>query len=331
MTRLDPKNKAAVAMAHRLMTVLSAKRDAQRSTKGVGQELLDAAEAATAPPARLTAARNLAAFSQEGPGALELQARGVVSRLVPMLGHHGEPEMLTALLHMFAQVASASAGSARYVLAALGAKDAEAALLALVQATEPKVVRGAVLVLSKVLESCSSGEGVPSTEDATAINKVLDYLVALVPHRGIVADARDAAIAAIVTNAKRADVAKRIIDRGGVRALLITASCARTPLQAADRGDGVATSGETRMQVSVAMSELHRATGKKVGKKLEPYERLKADCLGALAWTKDPVSNVPVVYTLVAVIQGVIDLANDILDTEGVMDEIIKMAKERGA
>jgi len=181
--------------------------------------------------------------------------------------------------------------------------------------------------LSKVLESCSAAEGVPETADAVVINKVIDYLVALVPHRGIIADARDAAIAAIVTNAKRADVAKRIVDRGGVRALLITASCARTPLQTAERDDGVSTSKETRMQVSVAMAELHRATGKKVGKKLEAYERLKVDCLGALAWTQDPISNVPVVYTLVAIIQGVIDLANDILDSDGVMDAIIKMAK----
>ena len=48
--------------------------------------------------------------------------------------------------------------------------------------------------------------------------------------------------------------------------------------------------------------------------------------MSALRWSADPVMNIPTVYTLTAIIQGVIELANQILDAEGIMGYILRMA-----
>ena len=41
--RLDPKNKAAVALAHTLMQRVSSKRDLKMSTRGIGDDIVDLA------------------------------------------------------------------------------------------------------------------------------------------------------------------------------------------------------------------------------------------------------------------------------------------------
>lgn len=94
-----------------------------------------------------------------------------------------------------------------------------------------KTVRAAVMILSMSLESCSADVAV-RPEHKQCINKILEYIVALLPHHSIIAEARDAAISAIVKNAKRSDVAKRFVDLGGVRAMLVLASCTRSQLTA---------------------------------------------------------------------------------------------------
>jgi hypothetical protein len=57
----------------------------------------------------------------------------------------------------------------------------------------------------------------------------------------------------------------------------------------------------------------------------KPYEKLERDCMTSLQWHPDPVQNIATVYTLTAIIQGVIELANQILDADGIMGYILRM------
>lgn len=109
------------------------------------------------------------------------------------------------------------------------------------------------------------------------------------------------------------------------QALLIIASCAKSPLYNADdepesEKKGIDVSPEARMQVSVALSKMWEETKSnkqaktgpipaKYKKKREVYERMQAECIRNINFTSDIATNVPVVYMLTAVIQGVIDLA----------------------
>ena len=119
-----------------------------------------------------------------------------------------------------------------------------------------------MVLLAKLLEALGDDKA-GTTAHKTAINKILEYLVALLPHHGITAAARDGAIAAVVKNAKLADVGKRFVDLGGVRAMLMVASCSQSPLFESKRETGIAVTPETRMQVSVAISHLWDATAVK--------------------------------------------------------------------
>eukprot|EP00041_Stephanoeca_diplocostata_P036256 m.1313060 g.1313060 ORF g.1313060 m.1313060 type:complete len:1076 (+) comp24832_c0_seq3:173-3400(+) len=338
VVKLDPKNKAAQALAHKLMTAVSSKQKYKRSTAGIGNDIVDKAIKGESPAARLQSCKNIAAFAQDEAGAENLFSGGV-ARLMPLLENVEDVEVVTPILHALASVASNSVRRAVGLLAVLSSdKAAEAKLMALIQHRTPKVVKAAVMVISQMLESVSV-DSATGTSEKVVMNKMLDILIALIPHRGIIAEARDAAIAGIVKNVKRSDVGKRFVDRGGITALLITASCAPSPVGIkapnADGGDadgqpsvGIAVSAGTRMQVSVALSHTWEATMvQEKGKPPAGYPRMKDECIKSIRWASDPLTNLPAMSTLIAIIQGITPLGNEILDSPGVMQKLIAMAQ----
>ena len=100
--RLDPKNKAAVSLAHSLMQRVSSKRDHKMSTRGIGDDIIDLALKGDSPAKR---AANVAAFAQDEPGAEDLFRKGV-HRLLPLL-KSDDKDVVDAVLHAFAAVRAA--------------------------------------------------------------------------------------------------------------------------------------------------------------------------------------------------------------------------------
>lgn len=260
------------------------------STAGIGKDIVDNAINGETLAKRKQAAENVAAFVQDEAGAEDIYKKGV-TRLVPLLADP-EPSIVHPTLHAFGAIASNSARRAGAVLVALSAPEAEGTLMRHIQSKTAKTSRAAIMVLSCMLESLSADADAPAPIKL-AIDKILEYLIALVPTNKISAEARDSAIAALVKNLSRGDVAKRFVDRGGVKALLIAASCAKSPLaivkeeeeaaaaaaagteepKAADGGEadaapsvGIQMSKEARMQVAVALSHTWSATVTKKGK-----------------------------------------------------------------
>jgi len=343
VTKLDPKNKAAQTLARKLMVQLKQETSQQQSTAGISRDVLDRATNAKTDKARKEGAEHVAAFSQTEAGAKEMFQKGAATRLAPLL-EDKDHDVVCAVLHAFSNIAKHPT-RALQLFSALTAPPNDTKLTALFNSRNVKTVRAAVTLLSMMLEAVTS-EGCDKPIFQAAVNKMLGYLIALLPHRSIIAEARDSAIGAVVKNADRLDVARRFVDLGGVSALLIIASCARSPLYNADEAaeeekTGIDVSPEARMQVSVALSKMWEETKtnkvpkmmgmgnpdpKKFKKKQENYERMQAECVRNINFTSDIATNVPVVYMLTAVIQGVIDLANEILDAPNVMSSIMKMA-----
>jgi hypothetical protein len=100
--RLDPKNKAAVSLAHSLMQRVSSKRDLKMSTKGIGDDIVDLALKGDTPAKRKQGAANVAAFAQDEPGAEDLFRKGL-HRLLPLL-KSDDKDVVDAALHAFAAV-----------------------------------------------------------------------------------------------------------------------------------------------------------------------------------------------------------------------------------
>jgi hypothetical protein len=333
VTKLDPKNKAAVQLAHKVMVELKGQQSAATSSAGISRDVLDRALTGKTAKETKDGSEAVAAFSQSATGAMELFRKGAATRLIPLL-ESTDPEVVVAVLHAYCNM-SKHPMQALALFAALTNDSTK--LTSLFNSRNVKIVRTSVMLLNMMIEACSD-EAASTPQFQEALTKMLGYLIALLPHRSIIKEARDSTISAIVSNVDRTDVGKRFVDLGGVKALLIVASCARSPLHAADDESspetGIDVSPEARMQVSVALQKIWEATLsnkpdpkmlKPKNKKREPYERMQAECVRHLVWSPDPNQNIQTCYMLTAIIQGVIELANEILDSEGVIEHIMKM------
>ena len=209
-----------------------------------------------------------------------------MKKLLPLLALEGEDDTVHAILHTFASVGSNSWQRAIGVLGVIG-QAGEATLVKLIQSPIDKTARAAVMILSKMLDALSE-DGVEDLMAKAAMNKILQFLVGLIPNGQIVAAARDCSISALVRCAKKSDVSKRFVDLGGIRALLTAASCSISPIEKAKiEGEdekaesfGIKMSKETRMQISVALSYVFAATctnerGKKLLDQINPDAKQK--------------------------------------------------------
>ncbi len=83
---LEPKNKQANDMAHRLTMTIKKKQDVLQSTEGIVGEMLGALRSPDTTTARVTqAVKNCVIVSREAAGAEQLYRAGVIPVLVPLL------------------------------------------------------------------------------------------------------------------------------------------------------------------------------------------------------------------------------------------------------
>ncbi|EGD75329.1 hypothetical protein PTSG_06979 [Salpingoeca rosetta] len=214
-----------------------------------------------------------------------------------------------------------------------------------------RAIKALVRIFAKGIEAVSESADVTAAMSETT-TALLTHVIAIIKNRKVGLDGRAAAVNAIMTNAKRADIAKRFMTLGGVRALLILAALSPSPLQHAqaaaaaaegkkqvtkgdkkegDKGkDDTAGAGDAndgalglRGAISVTLQRIHDATKAKG----LPDEQFVADCLNQVKFVDDPQANLPATNVLITIMAAVVDVGNQILEHEDVFAHLMKMAQ----
>lgn len=322
--RFDPKNAAALESSQRLLALVSAKINTRRSTAGVALEMIKNALTNTRLEARIEAAENLVVLARDRPGAEKIIAADGITQLLPLIDDK-EEKISAAILWTFSALAAASFKYALLLLQKFLAAEHAQSLKRLIESKSEKLIKGALAVLSSLLESLSA-EGVQGEAIGPALDAVIVNVTVLITSKSITGMARDGAIAAIIRNIMRSDVAKRFMAKNGIRALLQVASNSASPLFPSTRPNLLEVTRDTRMEVSVGLAKICDAT--KVRSTVS--EQFIADCVREVKFgdeDSDVYDDIPAAFSLTAITQGIAEVGNTIMEAPGVMMRLMKMAQ----
>ncbi|EDQ85525.1 uncharacterized protein MONBRDRAFT_34234 [Monosiga brevicollis MX1] len=314
-------NEAVTKGAARLMAEASAKINQRQSVDFQTSEMVRLAFEGDTLDKRRTAVKNCVVLARENAGARKLFHCDAPQRFMALLNEEDD-DIRVHTLHVYSELAERSPAMALQIWQLMNQDNQ---LGQHVASKHSKTNRAAVRVVGCTLNALAE-MGEASEQHSTVLDTVVAYLTQLIKDRRNQADVRNLAINMVMKHAKTGDLGRRLLTAGAVRALLVTAALAPSPLLAQPTGDSedeqLGSEAETRGQVSVALQRIFEAT--KV--KGQPDEQFVADCIAQARFGDDPVSNIPPTNAMIAVMLAVIDIGNQILESGNTFECLMKMA-----
>eukprot|EP00049_Salpingoeca_infusionum_P007555 m.122848 g.122848 ORF g.122848 m.122848 type:complete len:1015 (+) comp13742_c1_seq1:230-3274(+) len=327
---VDPKNTAVIKEARRLHQVVAAKVEKQQSSDGVSSTMLDTALDTTKPlESRRQAIKNCVVLAREAAGARTLWAQNGFQRLVPLLSDD-DTDIRVHTIHTFASLCENNKERCTTIVSTLLPHKQETSFTKLLHTGAGSESRAAFRLITLSLECLASSE-TAMAQSGELITILLKETIACVKNRKLATEVRDAAIHVVMKTVSCSKVGERVIELGGVRALMITAALAPSPLQQrivkSAEAEGAAalesSASMTRGHVAVCLKKIFEATVVKA----KPNEQFVADCISQIRFGEDPVGNIAPANALVAVMQAVVDIGNQVLEQPDVFAHLMGMAK----
>ena len=329
LLRIDPKKKEAVQMARRLTVELKKQAESMQSTDRMIQEMLAAlATPATPLERQIKAAKNLAILSREVAGAEKIFAAGGAGKLVSIVETSTSPELLGHLLQTLVGLCSGHRARAHAVLQTVSLER----LSNLMASPSSGVASSAVAILKNALLA-TTGEDVRSpahpesalvAAEAAVVVPVVQMLLLSLVSREISADTRDCIVELLLRTAPQASLAEIFLREGLVGRLLLLATESSGVRETAP----LKMSPDCRMNVSIALSTLHKALEASQQKK-EQQEKFCAEATGfvlGLLSKEDSVSQICGLTALAALIEGVPEVGNSVFADESILKKALGVA-----
>eukprot|EP00043_Microstomoeca_roanoka_P011215 m.105726 g.105726 ORF g.105726 m.105726 type:complete len:1030 (+) comp15129_c0_seq1:201-3290(+) len=331
-SRLEPSNKHMANEARRLMASVSKTINQQQTTEGISAEMLNRVFSPSSLETQQQALKNCVVIAREDHGAQQFMKNDAYARFLSLLDSEDEDIRVHTLFLYSALVENSTQRTA--LVTRLLAEKGKEQIDRLLQQPVARQAKAIMRIYAKGLEAVSASvEGTAAMPET--ITAILRTIIDTIKNRKASMESRAAAVNAIMSSAKRADVGKRFLSLGGVRALLIIAALCPSPLQeaaasktatsskASTEEDEGSTALGLRGAISVTLQHIYLATKAKG----LPDEQFVADCANQIKFGDDPVANVTAANVLIAVMAAVVDIGNQILEQNDVFPHLMKMAQ----
>ena len=324
---IDPKNQAALEAARRLTTAIKKQADTMQSTDGIINEMFAAlADPKTPKERRIQAAKNFAILSRESAGAERIFEAGGLPRLMLLLDSE-LPEVVHHILQVFVGLCSGHKSRAFAVIQNLSLEK----ISALIASSHTNISTSAVTILKQaILTVTGEDKRTPRGADSAIVAAenalivpVAQMLFILILSHDVSADARDCILELLIKTIPCGSLGELYMKEGLITKLLQLAANSN---EISNIDVRLPISEECRMNISMVLSTLHQS----FGRNKEPKEAFKKECASFILShlsKEDASSRIRGLTGLAAVLQGVIEVGNEIFSDESVLTKMVAMAE----
>ena len=329
---IDPKNAEVHQFARRLTTKLKMEMERLSSTDGLVSEMSSVLTSKDTPNEKKTqAAKNLAILSREPAGA-ERILRGEGLTLLLGLLSDSTPDVVIHCIQTLVGVCQESKTRTVVVMKQLPLGQ----LSSLVDSPPKEAIATSIIELFKVMvlavtEEAKEQKPSDPIEDLclgpselSVIMPITKLLCEKIVNTSVSAETRDAILNYFVKTTARQDVNRLYLKEGVMLKLLQVAA---STCNISRPTQPLPISVNTRLNVSVFLSELHRSLRRWVKAEGEDYQSQCTSYIVPLLQELDTVSQIRGMTALCAVLQGAVEVGNAILSNEVVLQQMVGLAK----
>ena len=330
---IDPKNAEVQQFARRLTTKLKMEVERLSSTDGLVSEMSSVLISKDTPSEKkIQAAKNLAILSREAAGAERILRGEGLSLLFGLLSD-STPDVVTHCIQTLVGVCQESKSRTVVVMNQLPL----GLLSSLVDSPSKEAVATSVIELFKLMVIAVTEEAKeqkPSDPVSTDLSFGPSELSVIMPitkllcekivNTAVSAETRDAILNYFVKTTARHDVNKVYLKEGVVVKLLQVAA---STCNISRPTQPLPISVNTRLNVSVFLSELHKSLRRWVKAENEDYRSQCTSYILPLLQESDTASQIRGMTALCAILQGVVEVGNAIFSNEVVLQQMVVLAK----
>ena len=329
---IDPKNSEVQQFASRLTTKLKQTVDRLTTTDGLVREMCSVLlEGGGKSEKRIQAAKNLAILSRESAGAERILIGDGLKMVLQLL----EDTSNEVAVHSIQTLIGVCQQNANRTLAVMKEIALEKVVV-LLQSDKEKVstsiaelMQTMVCAVTEEPKVLKPGEIKSDTMSLTPVQlSVIMPITTLLLHHlieiSVSAVGRDAILEYFVKTTQRRDVGKVYLKEELIPKLLHVAantSDVSLPLKP------LPVSGNTRLNVSVTLSELHKSLGILKKKELEAYAEQCGTFIIPMLKEQDRAAQIRGMTALCALLQGCVEIGNSIFSNEFVLSTMVSLAQ----
>ena len=329
---IDPKNAEVHQFARRLATKLKMEVERLSSTDGLVSEMSSVLTNKDTPnEKKVQAAKNLAILSREAAGAERILRGEGLSLLLDLLSD-SIPDVVTHCIQTLVGVCQESKSRAVVVMQQLPLGQLSSLVESPKEAISTSIIDlFKVMVLAVTEEAKEQKPSDPINTDLcfgpselSVILPITKLLCEKIVNTAVSTETRDAILNYFVKTAARHDVNRIFLKEGVILKLLQVAA---STCNISRPTQPLPISANTRLNVSVFLSELHKSLRRWVKAEMEDYQSQCISYILPLLEEPDSASQIRGMTALCAVLQGVVEVGNAILSNEIVLQKMVVLAK----
>jgi Tfp pilus assembly protein PilF len=319
----DSKNKEAIEMARRLMTSLKRSSERYQSTDGITKEMFQRlSDPATSVELKIQAAKNIAMLSRQEGGAEVIFRAGGVAKLSAQLGESNPAELTNHILQGLVGLVIGSIPRTQAVIEQLQL----GRIGGFVSSTHTNIGMSAVGLLKEMVTSLTPAED----PILPAVVPIVQLMLLSLLRREVSSDTRDGIMEFFAKTIPLPHMVKVYIEEKLVGQILLLSTHTWVEMDAEnteEEEDRIAFSNDCRINASMVLSTLHKSIQEKKDESLN--DSFKQQCksfIESRIKLKDMIDHMGTLSSIACLLQGVVEIGNEIFSEEAVLQLCLTMA-----